>query len=158
MQAASDYFLAEMITKGRHSTAMFGWEEDVASKDRLAKNDVADIISFLREKAEQPKEILYAGTNFGQSETGKILFEQNCAECHGQNGEGLKAPALNNQELLSAATKGYLYATISLGRTDTNMPSWGRGEDNHQNLSIQERHDVVAYVRKWQNVVITNVK
>jgi mono/diheme cytochrome c family protein len=158
MMAASDFFLAEMITKGRHSTAMFGWQKDVVSKDRLTENDVADIISFLRQKAEQPKEILYAGTNFGQAESGKIVFEKNCAECHGQNGEGPKAPALNNQELLNGGTNGYLYATISLGRENTKMPSWGRGDDGHKKLSIQERHDVVAFVRKWQNVVITNVK
>jgi mono/diheme cytochrome c family protein len=86
------------------------------------------------------------------------VFEKNCAECHGQHGEGPKAPALNNQELLNGGTNGYLYATISLGRENTKMPSWGRGDERHKKLSIQERHDLLAYVRKWQNVIITNVK
>lgn len=158
LDTASDYFLAEMITKGRHATAMFGWEKDVASKDRLSRVQVADIISFLRTSAKTPKDIIHPGGNLGHADTGKILFENNCAVCHGQHGEGVKAPALNNQELLNGATNGYLYATMSLGRQNTKMPSWGRGDENHKKLSIQERHDVVAFVRTWQNVVITNVK
>ncbi len=154
MDAASDYFLAEMITKGRHNTAMFGWEKDVASQDRLSNSQIADIITYLREKAIEPKAILHPGSNLGQAASGEQVYQKNCATCHGTNGEGTKGPALKNQELLNGGTNGYLYATISLGRQNTHMPSWGRGDTAHAKLSIQERQNVVAFVRTWQNVVL----
>jgi hypothetical protein len=69
-------------------------------------------------------------------------------------GEGSQAPALNNQEFLNAATNGFIYATLSIGRNGTAMPSWGRGSDKHRALDFQERHDIVAYLRQWQKVVI----
>jgi mono/diheme cytochrome c family protein len=85
---------------------------------------------------------------------GGSLFQELCIECHGRLGEGLQAPALYNQEFLNAATNGYIYATISLGRNGTDMPSWGRGSDKYRALNSQERHDIVAYLRQWQKVVI----
>ncbi|MBN1482544.1 hypothetical protein EH223_10905 [candidate division KSB1 bacterium] len=154
LAAASDFYLSEMITKGRHNTAMFGWIKDVASKDKLSNEQVADIIIFLRQSAAQPKEFIYAGSNLGVAETGAKLFQQHCITCHGPNGAGTKAPALNNQELLNAGSNGYLFATIALGRKNSAMPAWGHGDETHVKLMIQERYDVVAFLRKWQTVVI----
>jgi mono/diheme cytochrome c family protein len=77
-----------------------------------------------------------------------------CAECHGEAGEGKKAPALNNQELLGAATNGYLLATVTLGRRGTPMPSWGTGSQQYRRLTAGERKDIVAFIRSWQTVAI----
>ena len=154
LSAASNYFLLQMVIGGRHGTAMFGWGTDVATQDRLSEAQVADIIVFLRERAAKPKEIIYPGTIFGRAQAGETIYQQHCAECHGENGQGPKAPALNNQELLNGGANGYLYATISLGRKGTAMPAWGVDAAEHAQLGIQERHDVVALLRKWQDVVI----
>ena len=75
-------------------------------------------------------------------------------ECHGEAGEGKKAPALHNQEFLGAATNGYLLATITLGRRGTPMPSWGTGSQQHRRLTAVERKELVAFIRSWQTVVI----
>ena len=69
-------------------------------------------------------------------------------------GRGPKAPALNNQEFLNGATNGYVFATVSLGRSGTDMPSWGKGSDRHAALDLEARQDVVTYIRNWQTVVI----
>ncbi|MBN1466464.1 c-type cytochrome, partial [candidate division KSB1 bacterium] len=158
LAAASDFYLAEMIAHGRRGTAMFGWRTDVASTERLSDARIADIIAFLRQRGDSEGEIIYAGANLGQAVSGEKLYRAKCADCHGEDGEGPKAPALDNQELLNAATNGYLLATVSLGRENTAMPSWGRGDAVHDQLSIQERHDAVAFLRRWQVVIITNVK
>lgn len=154
LETASDYFLFEMIAHGRRGTAMIGWSTAVSKQVKLAEGDVADVIAFLRHSAANPPDVIYPGPSFGSSEKGIRLFQDLCAECHGKNGEGTLAPALNNQELLNAATNGYLYATISRGRTGTEMPSWGRGSDKYRTLNTQERHDIVAYLRQWQRFVI----
>jgi mono/diheme cytochrome c family protein len=152
--AASDYFLSEIIAKGRRGTAMIGWSIDVSKQELLTTSDIADVIAFLRHSAQNPPEVIYPGPIFGSSERGKSLFQELCIECHGQLGEGSQAPALNNQEFLNAATNGYIYATISLGRNGTDMPSWGRGSDKYRTLNSQERHDIVAHLRQRQKVVI----
>lgn len=124
------------------------------SQVQLSSTDIADVIAFLRRSAANPPDVIYPGPSFGSSKAGERLFHNFCVDCHGKNGEGPSAPALNNQELLNAATNGYLYATISKGRAGTEMPSWGRGSDKHRSMSTQERHDMVAYLRQWQHVVI----
>jgi mono/diheme cytochrome c family protein len=143
-----------MITYGRQGTAMFGWVTAVSQNERLSSENVADIIAYLRKAAANPPEVIYAGPGFGSAERGRPLFLSHCAECHGLNGEGTKAPALNNQELLNAATNGYFFATLSLGRSGTDMPVWGKGSDKYPALKSQARHDIVAFLRAWQRIVI----
>jgi len=54
--------------------------------------------------------------------SGKVLFGDNCAACHGQNGagtrdkEGLFAPVLNDDAWLFGGTIGDIYTTIQGGR------------------------------------------
>ena len=64
------------------------------------------------------------------------------------------AKALNNQEFLSAASNGYLLATITLGRSGSDMPSWGHGQDKYPALSGKERQDLVAFIRSMQRIRI----
>ncbi|MFA9454396.1 MAG: c-type cytochrome, partial [Candidatus Aminicenantaceae bacterium] len=155
LAAASDAFLTAMVSYGRRGTAMFGWATAVSLQERLSTQDVADVITFLRQaSASRPLEVIYAGSNFGSSERGRALFQNRCVECHGRDGEGTKAPALNSQELINAATNGYLFATISLGRSSTAMPSWGKESGDRPALSVQERQDLVSFIRGWQRVVI----
>ena len=102
------------------------------------------------------REYIYQGSNPGNAESGNELFATHCNRCHGENGEGTRAPALNNQEFLSAATNGYLVATVSIGRQGTRMPSWGRGSDEYPALNAGQRKDLVAYIRSWQRFRIRN--
>ena len=147
---ASDRFLYETISGGRTHTAMFGWSTDVQGAGRLGRQDISDIISYMRQVSASERDYIYQGRNPGNAESGAQIFSGNCAQCHGENGEGTYAPALNNQELLSAATNGYLLATISLGREGTKMPSWGKGSEEYPSLSSSQRKDLAAYIRSWQ--------
>jgi cytochrome c oxidase cbb3-type subunit 3 len=133
---------------------MFGWSSDVYNQEKLDQGDISNIIGFMRETAGKELSYVYQGSNPGNSEAGRVLFDQRCAECHGKTGEGLKAPALNNQEFLSAASNGYLLATITVGRSGTAMPSWGYGMKDYPALSGKERVDLVAFLRSHQRIRI----
>jgi mono/diheme cytochrome c family protein len=154
LAAASNRYLYETIARGRAHTAMFGWSADVYNEEKLEIQDISNIIGFMRNNAGAPLTYLLPGSNPGDSELGRGIFAQHCAECHGQRGEGTKAPALNNQEFLSAATNGYLMATITVGRGETAMPSWGYGQGQYPALSGKERQDLVAFIRTWQRIRI----
>jgi mono/diheme cytochrome c family protein len=152
LDAASDGFLAESIARGREHTPMFGWMEQARAGRKLGAADVGDLVAFMR-SAPRP-DFLPPGASAGNPGLGGALFRELCAQCHGESGEGLKAPALNNQEFLGAATNGYLLATLTLGRRGTPMPPWGTGTPDHRRLTPVERKDLVAFVRSWQTIVI----
>jgi cytochrome c oxidase cbb3-type subunit 3 len=154
LNAASNSFLYGTIAEGREHTAMFGWSADVYDQERLGVQDISNIIAFMRQSAREPLSYIFPGSNPGDRARGGEIFAQRCAGCHGPSGEGLKAPALNNQELLSAASNGYLMATITLGREGTAMPSWGYGSDAYPVLSGEDRKNLVATIRAWQRIRI----
>ena len=154
LKTAGNRFLYETIAEGRIHTAMFGWSADVYNQEKLAPADISNIIGYMRVSAGSPLTYLFPGSNPGNREQGAGIFAIRCAECHGPSGEGTEAPALNSQEFLSAASNGYLMATITLGRNGTAMPSWGYGQGKYPALSGKERKDLVAYVRSWQRIRI----
>jgi len=150
LSLAGDAYLYNTISTGRSHTAMFGWSTDVQGAGKLDRQGISDIISYMRDVQSEERTYIYAGANTGSPDAGSALFASKCSECHGDNGEGTLAPALNNQELLSAASNGYLIATISLGREGTPMPSWGNGSPDYEPLSEDQRRDLVSYIRSWQ--------
>ncbi len=147
---ASDRFLYEAISGGLAHTAMFGWTTQVQGAGKLNAQGVSDIIAAMRQAAAGDRDYIYQGSNPGNAVNGKELFADHCAQCHGENGRGTAAPALNNQEFLSAATNGYIMASISIGRNGTRMPSWGKGSGEYPVLGAAQRKDLAAYIRSWQ--------
>ncbi|MGW8315636.1 MAG: c-type cytochrome [Bacteroidales bacterium] len=154
LEVANDRFLYETIANGRIHTAMFGWSADVYGQERLDRKDIGNLVGFMRASAAGSLTYIYQGSNPGNAASGAAIFRERCSECHGSDGEGVKAPALNNQEFLSAASNGYLMATVTLGRKGTAMPSWGYGQEGYPALTSAERQDVVAFLRSWQRIRI----
>jgi cytochrome c oxidase cbb3-type subunit 3 len=154
LMAADNSYLFTTIASGRIHTAMFGWKGQQAGKEHIGDKQIIDVIAYMRAVEEINRDYIYPGANPGNSGEGKEIFMIHCAECHGENGNGIIAPQLNNQEFLNAATNGFILATISLGRTGTDMPSWGKGDEKHQALSGKERQDLVAFIRSWQVIKI----
>jgi len=154
LDAADEDFLYRTIAEGRSHTAMFGWSSEVVSQESLGKQDISNLIAFMKEEAQAPLTYLRPGSNPGDHSRGSTAFERRCARCHGEEGSGIKAPALNNQEFLSAASNGYLMATITIGRQGTAMPAWGYDRAGEQALGQEEREDLVAHLRAWQRIRI----
>jgi cbb3-type cytochrome c oxidase subunit III len=88
----------------------------------------------------------------GQGDTdpkGKALFEDNCAQCHRSNGEGLPAtfPALKQNPFVQGDPNP-LIATVLHGRKGSlgRMPAW------KDTLDDQQIAAVATYIRQaWSN-------
>jgi len=78
--------------------------------------------------------------------SGKVLFGDNCAPCHGTNGvgtkdkEGLMAPILNDDDWLYGGKIDNIHTTISGGRQ-------GMMIAHKDSLSAQQIDDVAKYVK-----------
>lgn len=71
---------------------------------------------------------------------GKILFEEHCAECHGENASGTKkAPSLRAQEV-QAAPPGTLFWILSNGIVRKGMPVWSK-------LPEPQRWQLVSFIQ-----------
>ena len=55
---------------------------------------------------------------------GRKLFQRHCAECHGDNGRGLKSSADLQLPVVQEQTDGTLYWKISNGNARHGMPSF----------------------------------
>ena len=71
---------------------------------------------------------------------GKVLFEEHCAECHGDNALGTKkAPSLRAQEVQSAPP-GTVFWILTNGVVRKGMPVWSK-------LPEPQRWQLVTYVQ-----------
>lgn len=83
---------------------------------------------------------LMLAQNPADLQQGKPLFEGLCADCHGYEGAGARAPSLNRPTLTRAQNDDALRAIIRDGIIDRGMPRVRRTTDN-------EQRQLIAYVR-----------
>ncbi|MBC8436101.1 MAG: c-type cytochrome [Bacteroidetes bacterium] len=152
IRTADDHFLYQTISRGRAHTPMHGWIRAGSQEGGLNQGEIREIIGFIRSCEDTVWKYNYPGPTLGNKEAGKKLFGELCAGCHGVHGGGLKAPSLNDQQFLNAATNGFILATITLGRHGTPMPEWGTDSLDHQALTAEQRNDIVAFIRSWQTI------
>jgi mono/diheme cytochrome c family protein len=87
---------------------------------------------------------------FGTFDNAPALFQKNCAQCHGVQGQGGIGPPLNDQDRLGFFNDEYYHRCIYLGNTDperagTKMPKWG------SLLKADEIELLTHWIRHWQN-------
>jgi mono/diheme cytochrome c family protein len=99
-------------------------------------------------------------------EAGAALYESNCASCHGLNGQGGAAPALNAADLFNGSrlreinwvggTEAFIRGTITAGRPRASavfstypqrMPAWGQNYGGP--LRSDQIETLVAFVMNW---------
>ena len=75
---------------------------------------------------------------------GKKLYALNCAQCHGNNLQGIgPAPALDRAPVQNAKP-GELFWFITKGKLESGMPSWA-------NLPQQQRWQIVTFLQSQGN-------
>lgn len=79
---------------------------------------------------------------------GHELWGTNCAACHGTNGEGGSAPALNSQEFLTSVSDDQIHGIIAGGIPGTPMPAWLN--DYGGPLTDEQISALVTYLRSWE--------
>lgn len=73
-------------------------------------------------------------------DAGRLLFEDHCAECHGENADGgKKAPSLRAPEVQNAAP-GAIFWVLTNGVVRKGMPVWSR-------LPEPQRWQLVRYLK-----------
>ena len=81
---------------------------------------------------------------FVQLDDAMTLYAENCAVCHGLNGEGIGAtPPLNNPALQNMPYDE-IFKTIARGRFQTSMPAWSK--DDGGPLSDYQIGELVALI------------
>lgn len=151
--AVSDQFLERTIRHGRPGRVMPAFKN-------LSDADIQGIIQHIRSWAPG-KTIRFPSIKVtGDAKKGAVLYQKNCAACHGKNGKGgtgtgvtfsrprnlsIIAPALNNRGFLYAASDQMIKATLMNGREGTPMVSFLK-----QGLSEQDINDVVSFVRSFE--------
>lgn len=148
--------LRQIVTEGRHGTLMPGFSGQ--SGGTLTDEQIQILVSGLKStwqdqtlSAEKRPSLQFSQ---GDARNGAILFADACAGCHGENGQGESAGAINEVAFLSLISDRALRRLIITGRPDLGMPDHadrtGRG-DNFQPLSPVQIDDLVSLLGTWRN-------
>jgi cytochrome c oxidase cbb3-type subunit 3 len=79
---------------------------------------------------------------------GGKLYADNCANCHGEFGQGQSGPALNSRELLKTTSDEALINIIRTGVPGSNMPAWGQAFGGP--FTDEQVVQLVTFVRAWE--------
>ncbi len=84
---------------------------------------------------------------------GLTVYAENCAACHGANGEGSTlAPALNTDELRVRLSDADIARIITTGVPGTLMSSWSSA------LDASEQQNVIAFISQWGELNAAGVR
>jgi len=85
-------------------------------------------------------------------ESGKAIFKQNCAPCHGDNAQGNVGPNLTDDYWLHGGKINDLFKTIKYGVAAKGMPTW------EKQLAPKQLSDVANYVKSLKGSNPANPK
>ncbi|HYT80529.1 MAG TPA: cytochrome c [Actinomycetota bacterium] len=80
--------------------------------------------------------------------SGRQLWALNCSSCHGGQGQGFSAPALNSKQFLTSIADDQMHRIVAAGITGTPMPAWWNEFGGP--LTDEQIAAIVAYVRSWE--------
>jgi len=80
---------------------------------------------------------------------GRELFVNTCASCHGVDGQGVDAPALNSQQFLAAADDDQIASLIAHGIPGTEMSAYSL--DFGGFLTSQQIKAIAIYLRSLED-------
>lgn len=153
--SVSDDYLFKTIRTGRPGRVMPAF---TALDDGQVQAIVAHLRSWAPSTSAPAKRD--KGRVAGNVAHGKQLYQQHCAACHGQHGEGgqgtgvtfsrpralpVMPPALNNRGFLKSASDPMIKQTLMNGREGTPMVSFLK-----QGLQERDIDDIVAFVRSFE--------
>jgi len=113
-------------------------QESAATKETSSSNSVYAEIRKAPEKARAKRNPLEKDPDAVAA--GRILFEQRCAECHGDNAEGgRKGPSLRTSEIQNAEP-GAIFWILTNGVVRKGMPVWSK-------LPEPQRWQLVSFIK-----------
>jgi ubiquinol-cytochrome c reductase cytochrome c subunit len=79
---------------------------------------------------------------------GESIWPLSCSSCHGLNGEGATAPALNSKQFLQTASDEQTATLIAVGVPGSQMSAYS--QDHGGPLTSEQIKAVVALIRSWE--------
>ena len=138
-EAGIPHSVLRPLSYGRQGTAMAGYLEDVGGPMTL--DEVWDLTYWLFWESGAERVKLSENPVLGDAVRGEVVYQENCATCHGVNGEGVNAPALGNQSALAHNKDEFIRYTIEKGREGTPMAAFAG------TLSEADIDNVTAFIR-----------
>lgn len=143
----TDDFLRKSIVNGRPGTAMTPWAH-------LKPVEIESLVAYLRSgedsRIKAVASVDPARKHPGDALSGKPLYTQYCASCHGPEAhgyaEGGPGPAIGNSGFLAVASDDYIFQTVKHGRPGTAMRAFS-GSRGLANLADREIADIIAHLR-----------
>jgi cytochrome c oxidase cbb3-type subunit III len=151
-----DAFLRQTITTGVKGSKMPAWGD--ANGGPLSAQDIADVASYVQAleggsapaapAPTIPPVTVAAPPNVsGNASVGAQVFAQNCAVCHGDQGQGRVGATLAKQ-WPSIEPARYVQQTVENGVAGSVMPAWLNS--NGGPLNQDDINNVTAYVLSLQ--------
>lgn len=94
------------------------------------------------------RDVALADRQAAEVRAGRDLWASNCASCHGEDGEGVDAPALNAEEFLAQATDQQIHHVTQAGIPGTEMGAWWNEMGGP--LTDEQVRAVVAHILSWK--------
>lgn len=138
-EAGVPHSVLRPIFYGREGTAMGGYLDDIGGP--MSQDEIWNLTYWLFWQSGAERVKLSENPVAGDTKRGEIVYQQNCAACHGKNGEGVNAPALGNQSALAHNKDEFIRYTIEKGRDNTPMMAFA------DKLSEQDIDNVTAFIR-----------
>ncbi|HET6225563.1 MAG TPA: cbb3-type cytochrome c oxidase N-terminal domain-containing protein [Bacteroidia bacterium] len=91
-------------------------------------------------------------TDDASLQSGKSIFIDNCAACHGRSGEGGVGPNLTDNYWLHKGGIKDIFRTVKYGWPEKGMKSW------QQDLGAKQIHEVASYIKSLQGSKPANPK
>ncbi|MDO6713142.1 c-type cytochrome [Aliiglaciecola sp. 2_MG-2023] len=127
------------MSYGRHGTAMGGYLDEVGGPMTL--DETWDLTYWLFWQSGAQRVKLSENPVNGDIVKGETIYQQNCTTCHGENGEGVTAPALFNPSFLAHNKDEFIRYAIEKGREDTPMRGFS------DKLSETDIDNLTAFIR-----------
>ena len=143
LESGMPVIIGEAIAYGRPGTPMGGYVDEVGGP--MTRAQIVDMVRWLRREAGVQPLASERGAAFdrvaGDVANGAVVYQRNCASCHGAKGEGGTGTALANPTMLALTPDRFLRHAVVQGRQGTPMPAFGSV------LSEAQIDDVTAFLR-----------
>ncbi|MDH3261224.1 MAG: c-type cytochrome [Acidimicrobiia bacterium] len=141
LRTRDDQTLRAIVSQGQPNFGMSPFGDSFGGP--LNDEQIDTIVAFLRAwEADPPVELPPDVPAVPQStSSGREVYQQLCAQCHGDRGQGGIGTAFGEQAWQSANSDSAIFDAINLGHEATAMIAWG------EILTSQQIEQLVAYIR-----------